>query len=37
MPFTRKRLTIDARVFGTDQHMAAVAVGVAFNDACTAH
>ncbi|SBV53141.1 hypothetical protein XBLMG947_3947 [Xanthomonas bromi] len=37
MPFTRKRLAIDARVLGTGQHMAAVAMGVAFDDECSAH
>ncbi len=37
MPFARKRLAIDARVLGTGQHMAAMAVGVAFNNECTAH
>ncbi len=37
MPFARKRLAIDAGVFGTGQHMAAVAVGVAFDDECSAH
>ncbi len=30
-------LAIDAGVFGTGQHMAAVAVGVAFDDECSAH
>ncbi|ACD60750.1 hypothetical protein PXO_02462 [Xanthomonas oryzae pv. oryzae PXO99A] len=37
MPFARKRLAIDACVLGTGQHMAAVAVGVAFDDECSAH
>ncbi|MGS0516389.1 hypothetical protein ACQR5T_20735 [Xanthomonas oryzae pv. oryzicola] len=37
MPFARKCLAIDACVFGTGQHMAAVAVSVAFNDECSAH
>lgn len=37
MPFARKRLAIDACVLGAGQHMAAVAVGVAFDDECAAH
>ncbi|AKO05963.1 hypothetical protein ACU16_19540 [Xanthomonas oryzae pv. oryzicola] len=37
MPFARKCLAIDACVFGAGQHMAAVAVDVAFNDECAAH
>ncbi|OLK43438.1 hypothetical protein IXO620_15525 [Xanthomonas oryzae pv. oryzae] len=37
MPFARKCLAIDACVLGTGQHMAAVAVGVAFDDECSAH
>jgi len=30
-------LAINACVFGTGRHMAAVAVGVAFDDECAAH